>query len=218
MIRDFFTRLFSSIPKSPDPESVRKREELARCRFFIDEVLDFGDGTVGLRGLVARGRVYEDEPLELVGYGIRSTVRCSSIWKGRARQDYAWEQVHFDPFVLRVKRGESGIFRKGQVLAAPGTAHDALRIAATLEITGTPGNLGRPLAQGGAYTLSFREGAVGAAVTLPEGSPQALPGETAGVEITLSEPLPLEADDEIRLGALGHVFARGRVVEVLAEA
>jgi translation elongation factor EF-Tu-like GTPase len=210
----FLERLFSGIPRTPDRNEEKKRSELARCRFFVDEIHHFDDGKIGLQGLVHRGRAYPGEPLELVGYGKKTTVRCDEIRKGRAHQDYAWAQTHREPFLLRVKHDDPSIFRAGQVLAAPGTAENVSRCEATLEITGTPGNLEQPLSDGFQGTLHFRQATVGTTLTLPEDRALATPGETVDVELSLSEPLPLEPGDEIRLSSLGHVFAQGRVTGI----
>lgn len=213
MTRGFFERLFSGIPKGSGPLDEERRREQAECRFFIDSV-QRQDDTVRLVGLIGRGRLYVGEPCELVGFGEQAIVRCRAIWKGRAYQDFAWRQTHFDPFVVEVEHDRPETLRAGQVLAAAGTAHNVLRCTATIEVTGTPANLGRPLAHGSRATVWFRKATVDAEVNLLEGRERAVPGETVRVQFILKEALPLEVGDEIRLGTLGHIFADGRVEEV----
>ncbi len=210
MFSNYFNHLFSRTSKTREAD-VKKLAELAKCRFFVDAVHPIDAGVVGLQGLVQRGRVYTDESLELVGYGAKVKIQCHQIWKGRRQEDYAWEQVHFDPFVLGVKYDDLSIFRKGQVVAAAGSACNVLRCKATVEITGTPGNLGKPLSQGFKGNIHFRQAIIYAAIILPDDHIQVMPGETVNLQINLSEQLPLEPGDQIQISYLGSIFGNGQV-------
>ncbi|MCX4745751.1 elongation factor Tu [Kitasatospora sp. NBC_01287] len=174
----------------------------------IENVLTItGRGTV-VTGAVERGRVGLGERVAVLGYdGDLEAVVTGVETFGRTMES----AEAGDNVALLLRGVQRGQVRRGQVVAAPGSAATHTRFTARLHLLATAEG-GRRTAITSGYRPQFylRTGDVVGDLDLGGHGP-ALPGESVDVTVTLGQPVPLEPGLGFAVREGGRTVAAGTV-------
>ncbi|MEY9846848.1 elongation factor Tu [Streptacidiphilus sp. BW17] len=175
----------------------------------IENVLTItGRGTV-VTGAVERGRVRMGDRVEVLGFG----SEVVSVVTGVETFGRTMESAEAGDNVALLLRGvQRGEVRRGQVVAAAGSASVHQAFTARLHLMSTAdGGRRTPITSGYRPQFYLRTGDVVGDVTLPEGVPLAMPGDTVEVAVTLGQPVPLEPGLGFAVREGGRTVAAGTV-------
>jgi elongation factor Tu len=171
-----------------------------------------GRGTV-VTGKIEQGTVAVGQKVEVLGLGGVLETVCTSVEqfnraldKGEAGQNVG--------LLLRGVKAEQ--VRRGQVIAAPRTIRPRSRFRAEVYVlSGAEGGRHKPFFAGYQPQFFFRTTNVTGTVTLADGVDMVMPGENAGLVVSLEKAVALEAGMRFAVREGGKTVGSGVVTEVL---
>ncbi|HMT07452.1 MAG TPA: EF-Tu/IF-2/RF-3 family GTPase [Pyrinomonadaceae bacterium] len=172
-----------------------------------------GRGTV-VTGKVERGSIKVGDAIEIVGIVPTKTATVSGIemFRKMLTEAKAGENVG-----IMLRGIEKTDVKRGQVLAKPGSIKAYTTFTATIELLSAK-DAGRstPMADNYRPQLQVRTSSFSATVKLPAGTSSVAPG-TKGVvvQLTLTEPAPLEIGQVFAIREAGRTVGNGTVTKLL---
>ena len=146
-----------------------------------------GRGTV-VTGKVEQGLIKLDDPLELVGRVIKSTI-CLGLEMFRKSMDVAEVGDNIGVLIKGISQDEA---RRGFVLAAPGFIKPFKNFEAKIYVlSAAEGGRKNPFVTNFKPQFFFRTANITGTIILPEGVSVVMPGDSLTLRVELIDPIPL---------------------------
>ena len=171
-----------------------------------------GRGTVGT-GRIERGQIKTGEEVEIVGLKPtkKSTVTGVEMFRKILDSGQAGDNVG-----ILLRGVEKKDLLRGQVIAKPGsiTPHTKFKGEAYI-LTKEEGGRHTPFFNGYRPQFYFRTTDVTGSMNLPKDVEMVMPGDNVATEITLIEPIAMEAGLRFAIREGGHTVGAGVITEVI---
>ena len=171
-----------------------------------------GRGTVGT-GRIERGQIKTGEEVEIVGLKPtkKSTVTGVEMFRKILDSGQAGDNVG-----ILLRGVEKKDLLRGQVIAKPGsiTPHTKFKGEAYI-LTKEEGGRHTPFFNGYRPQFYFRTTDVTGSMNLPKDIEMVMPGDNVATEITLIEPIAMEAGLRFAIREGGHTVGAGVITEVI---
>jgi elongation factor Tu len=173
-----------------------------------------GRGTVAT-GRVERGEVRVGEEIEIVGINEAPTkTTVTGVEMFRKLLDYAQAGDNIGALLRGVARED---IERGQVLAKPGTITPHTKFKAEIYVLSKEeGGRHTPFFTNYRPQFYFRTTDVTGVCELPEGVEMVMPGDNVTIEVTLINPIAIEAGTNFSIREGGRTVGAGVVAEIQA--
>ena len=173
-----------------------------------------GRGTVAT-GRVERGEVRVGEEIEIVGINEAPTkTTVTGVEMFRKLLDYAQAGDNIGALLRGVARED---IERGQVLAKPGTITPHTKFKAEIYVLSKEeGGRHTPFFTNYRPQFYFRTTDVTGVCELPEGVEMVMPGDNVTIEVTLINPIAIEAGTNFSIRGGGRTVGAGVVAEIQA--
>ncbi|CCO11218.2 elongation factor Tu domain 2 family protein [Carnobacterium maltaromaticum LMA28] len=173
-----------------------------------------GRGTVAT-GRVERGEVRVGEEVEIVGINEAPTKTIvTGVEMFRKLLDYAQAGDNIGALLRGVARED---IERGQVLAKPGTITPHTKFKAEIYVLSKEeGGRHTPFFTNYRPQFYFRTTDVTGVCELPEGVEMVMPGDNVTIEVTLINPIAIEAGTNFSIREGGRTVGAGVVAEIQA--
>ncbi|WP_413479854.1 elongation factor Tu [Carnobacterium maltaromaticum] len=173
-----------------------------------------GRGTVAT-GRVERGEVHVGEEVEIVGINEAPTKTIvTGVEMFRKLLDYAQAGDNIGALLRGVARED---IERGQVLAKPGTITPHTKFKAEIYVLSKEeGGRHTPFFTNYRPQFYFRTTDVTGVCELPEGVEMVMPGDNVTIEVTLINPIAIEAGTNFSIREGGRTVGAGVVAEIQA--
>ena len=173
-----------------------------------------GRGTVAT-GCVERGEVRVGEEIEIVGINEAPTkTTVTGVEMFRKLLDYAQAGDNIGALLRGVARED---IERGQVLAKPGTITPHTKFKAEIYVLSKEeGGRHTPFFTNYRPQFYFRTTDVTGVCELPEGVEMVMPGDNVTIEVTLINPIAIEAGTNFSIREGGRTVGAGVVAEIQA--
>ncbi|MEM7014243.1 MAG: elongation factor Tu [Verrucomicrobiota bacterium] len=172
-----------------------------------------GRGTV-VTGKVERGIVHRMEEVGILGYGDKRKVTVTDIESFHRSADEGRAGENVGLLIRGLKKDE---VRRGQVLAAAGTAEPGQRFRAEIYVLKKDeGGRHKPFMSGYQPQFFFRTTDVTGVVNLPDDVDLVVPGESVSIDVELQSPVAMEPRLDFAIREGGLTVGAGTISEVVS--